>query len=271
MNNRRSIRDDLASIFETSKSQGEEDNKNIPLLNEDNPFSKDRFIDQKLDNTSHMGIKSSASSTFPIDSKMNINDLIKGFNNLNNTSSTTRNTNLILNPTITTIPMAKTQTEKPTLQQIIDEFDPMNQSNGLEEKKTSSTTTLNQNSFANLTPRPFNQQMVTSTIGFNKQSISPQKPNYNVNLPLVNSSQMFRHPQINYNNNFTPQQQQLPPSQSFTSASTMSSSAYYASNFNNKPQSYRPVHFTAPISNIKFPPRSTSTDFSNLPNNQQPQ
>ena len=274
-----SIHADLASIFETNNNKEEK-----TKITDDNPFSTDRFIDQKLDAPSRVVIKSPSSSIFPIDSKININNLINNFNGLNNSSTNltpaSKNTNPILNPTTTTSKTIIPSTEKPTYQQIIDEFDPINNAgNGFDDKKPVMTP-LVQNNFVNLTPRPFNNnnnnnnnnQMGTGSVNAelkfqNRQSISPQKPNYNVNLPLVNSSQMFRHPQINYNNNFT-----LPSSQSFVNAGTMSS-PYYASSFSAKPQTFRPVNFTAPINtNInKFAPRSNSTDFSKLPNSQPPQ
>ena len=264
-----SIQDDLASIFEVNTNK--EDNKTTQLTDE-NPFTKDRFIDQQLD--SHM-VKSANSSIFPSDSKMNINNLINNFNNLNTFSNSIKHSNSMLNPITTTKALITAKNEKPTYQQIIDEFDPINLSNsGSEDKRPIVTgAPLIQNSFANLTPRPFSQQQHTGSghnmdLKFtNRQSISPQKPNYNVNLPLVNSSQMFRHPQINYNNNFT-----LPSSQSFANANTMSS-PYYASSFNSKPQAFRPVNFTAPIdtNTNKFAPRSNSTDFSKMPNSQPPQ
>ena len=200
--------------------------------------------------------------------KFNVNSfesLIKNFNNtISNSYATTVTPHSMLHPTAAA--PVKIKQEKLTQKQIIDEFDPINREKSLEEENSVKHATVNfapllPNNFTNLTPRPFTQTSAPTISS--KQTMSPPKPNYNVNLPLVNSSLMFRHPQINYNNNLA-----MSTSQSFTSNST--ASPYVALNYSNNAPAYRPVNFTAPSvgNNLNFTPRSNSTDFSNINNNQ---
>ena len=244
---------------------------------DENPFSKDRFIDQMpvtqplapaVNNINPPGTDLNYS-------KGNITDLIKNFNDINSAllptksvnnninTNATNNKATLLNPTAIPSQSKPKQQEAPTYQSIIDEFDPISEENASHKPLPN----LFQNNFANLTARPFQTAAAINQQQRQMSLVSPQKPNYNVNMPLANygSNAMYHA--------------SFPVSQSFSTSNTNNhaslpvtgmgiggagASPYYALNYQNKVQAYRPVNFVPTGLTARFPPKSSSADFANL-------
>jgi hypothetical protein len=205
------------------------------LAIEDNPFSKDRFVDQVI--TQFEPQKDSLSD-------------LKSLTSLSSTSSSSfssmLNTNAILNP----VSIPKTSAPKQTTyQSIIDEFDPISDDNQMlkanagENKKSA----FDQKNFSSLiTPRPF-------------QSTVQSKPNYNINMPLSASIQSIRPISAALNSSPIPTSQ----SQNAFNAFKTTASPYYATNFRNQPLAYRPVSFNLPNAGQ---PAGNNTNSNNILN-----
>lgn len=205
------------------------------LAIEENPFSKDRFVDQVI--TQFEPQKDSLSD-------------LKSLTSLSSTSSSSfssmLNTNAILNP----VSVPKTSAPKQTTyQSIIDEFDPISDDNQMLKTNAGDNkkSAFDQKNFSSLiTPRPF-------------QTTVQSKPNYNINMPLSASIQSIRPISAAINSSPIPTSQ----SQNAFNAFKTTASPYYATNFRNQPMAYRPVSFNLPNASQ---PAGNNTNSNNILN-----